>query len=170
MTISAFTSPISASQLNTNFDDATSALTSQAILGQVDGNVFLLLTTAGQLASAADISLRSIAWTPTDDQELRIAFIRATDTAANAITLVLVVENSDTAFLVDQSISIPLTTVNGTIDSRTAGDEDYRTTTGIRVKLLKGVRYRLTMVNVSGATIGGPLEVCCQTRSVRRRQ
>lgn len=163
MALVAFTSTITAADLNANFDDKTTALLTNARSGRKDGVIPLRL---GSLASSADLSLRSIAWTQQDDHELRVITIRATDTAARAISATLTVDNADTTFLVDQTISVALTTVNGTADART----DFRTTTGTRVRLLKGVRYRLAIVNTSGGTVGGPLQATIQVRTGRRSE
>jgi hypothetical protein len=160
--LTAFTSPITLSQLRANFDDATATQLTNMRAGAKDQTISLRLAS---LASGADLSLRSTAWTQQDDAELRILMARVTDTAARAIGVALTVENGDTLFLVDHTISDSFNTANGTVDERT----DYRTTTGTRVRLLKGVRYRLAFTNTSGGSVGGPLQACVQLRSVRRR-
>lgn len=165
MTLTALPDPVTATTLNSNFDDATSTLTTNAKAGQKDQTRTLYL---GSLASGADVSLRSYAWTQPDDAEVRMYFATVTDTAVRAFTISLEVDNGDTTFLVDNTLSITLATANGTVDTRTAGSGDLRTTTGVRVRLLKGVRYRLILHNTSGGTITGPLEACVQLRSMRR--
>ena len=163
MALVAFTSPISITQLRANFDDASSTLLTQARAGAKDQTVMLRLAS---LVTAADLSLRSTAWTQQDDAELRILMARVTDTAVRAIGVTLTVDNGDTVFLVDHTISDSFSTSNGTVDERT----DYRTTTvAERLRLVRGVRYRLAFTNTSGGTVGGPLVACVQLRSVRRR-
>jgi len=160
--LTPFTSPISLTQLRSNFDDKTATLLTNARAGAKDQVVSLYLAS---LTSGASEFSRSVAWTQQDDAELRLLMARVTDTGARAIGLALTVENGDTLFLVDHSIALSFNTVNGTTDQRT----DYRTTTGTRVRLLKGVRYRLAFTNTSGGTVGGPLIANVQLRSIRRR-
>lgn len=161
MSLTPSTGVISLSTLRANLDDQTAVMLTNMRAGAKDFTRFLRLDS---LASGADVSLRSTAWTQPDDQELRILMARVTNTAVRVIGIALEVENGDTVFLVDNSVVVPLSTSNGTTDTRT----DYRTTTGTRLRLARGVRYRLSFTNTSGFTIGGPLQVGVQLRSLRR--
>lgn len=164
MALTPFSGGITAAILNANADDRTVSLLANAKAGQKDGEIPLRLAS---LASGADLSLRSIAWTQQDDQELRLLALRVTDTGAGrAVTATLTVDNGDDTYLVEHPISVAITTVIGTADGRTG----FRTTTGIRVRLLKGVRYRLAIQNTSGSTINGPLQAVVQLRSRRRSE
>jgi hypothetical protein len=165
MALTPFTGTITEAVLRSNFDDATATMLTNLRAGGKDQTVHLRLAS---LASGADLSLRSVAWTQQDDAELRILHARVTDTAARAIGVALEVENGDTIFLVDKTVSIAITTANGTVDTRPTSS-DYRTVTGTRLRLVKGVRYRLMFTNTSGGTVGGPLQANVQLRSIRRR-
>lgn len=165
MTLTPFTGTTSAAVLNSNMDDATDEMLANALAGNKDWTIFLRLAS---LVTAADLSLRSVAWTQADDAEVRVLCALVTDTGIRAIGVALTVENGDAAFLVDNTIAIAIATINGTVDTRPTL-LDLRTTTSTRVKLLKGVRYRLAFTNTSGGTVTGPLNVMLQLRSVRRR-
>lgn len=159
-----FSAPISLTELRTAFDAQTATITANKRLGQKDSDVNLTLMT---LAQGAHLLTRSIAWTQTDDQELRAMYLRVIDgTAGRIIVATLSVDDGETQFLgADQTFTATLTTVNGTADARV----DFRTTTGKRARLLNGVRYRLDIENTTAeTTVSGALNAGVQTRSVRR--
>lgn len=145
MALTPFTGTVTAATLNANFDDARAATTSQAILGQIDIAIHhksLLLASAG--TDVKDF----VDFIPEDDYEVRVLRVYATDaTAGQIVTASVVVANGDTTFLVDQSITASVTTTAGTVVQATT---DYRTVTGTRVRLLKGVPYRLKLSRDTG--------------------
>ncbi len=164
MALVAFTGTTSITTIRANFDDATAALTTNTIAGQKDQIRDLYVAA---LAVATVLSARTVAWTQTDDAEVRMFFCRVTDGAAAAtVTATLTQDTGDAVFLIDNTVSIAVVAINGTVDSRTASATDYRTTTGTRFRLKKGVRYRLTLVTAA-ATVD-IAECCLQLRSIRR--
>lgn len=162
MALTPFTSTISESALNNNNDDKTVSLLSNAKAGKKDSDVHLRLAS---LAAGADLSLRSVAWTQQDDQELRVVLLRVADTTASRVVRVrLEVANGDATYIAGQTITTTVTTIVGTADTRL----DVRTVTGVRVRLLRGVRYRLSVENETAATTTGVVEADVQLRSRRR--
>lgn len=155
-------STITASAIRTDLD-AVRALLEVDTQQDTDFCVPLRIST---LADTTNVSLRSIAFTPRDDYEVRVLAVRATDTVAGrVVSATLEVDSGDTSYLLDKTISASLTTVNGTADGRT----DLRTVTGDRIRLVKGVRYRLTLANATaGTTVGGPIIANLLLRSIPR--
>lgn len=154
---------ITASALRTDFDQHRSTLATNARAGRKDQTRVLRIAA---MTSATDLSLRSYAWTQADDHELRILYGRGTTDGAATLTVTLAVENGDDTFLAEQTVTAAVTAGGAsTVDTRPTAT-DYRTTTGTRLRLLKGVRYRLSVAvsaaNWSAITIGA------QVRSVRR--
>lgn len=152
-------------QLRTDFDAKTATIQANARGGGKDHDAVFRLAT---LADTDPLTARSRAWTQQDDQELRVIGLRVTDgVAGRVVNAILTVDSGDTTFLLDNTVLATITTVNGTADARV----DFRTTTGKRLRLLKGVRYRLALINTTGATtVAGPLLAFVQTRCVRRRR
>lgn len=163
---------ITADDLNDEFDAQTATINAQAVEGQKDCPVILRLES---LASGEPEGVRSYAWTQQDDQQDRIFWFRVTDTGARAVSASLTVDganedNGNARFMTDNVVSIDLTTINGIVDSRDTYQDDFRDPEGTPFRLLKGIRYRLTVENESGGTVTGPLECGTQLRSVRRRR
>lgn len=151
---------ITATALRTDFDQHRATLKTNAIAGRKDQTRIWRVAT---MTSATDLSLRSFAWTQYDDQELRIVMARGTAGGAGVLTVTLAVENGDDTFLAEQTVTATATAGGaGTVDGRT----DYRTTTGVRLRLLKGVRYRLS-ASVTAATWTNVM-LAAQVRSIRR--
>lgn len=165
MSLTPFTGTTSAATLNANFDDARATLTANAKLGQKDQTRSVYVAS---LVAATALSLRTFAWTQPDDMELRIVCAGGTaDAAARTLTVTLTVDNGDTAFLNDLTVSYSVTSSGaGAFDTRTAVQGDYRTTSGSRIRLLKDVRYRLTMSTDAGTWTNARAHV--QPRTVRR--
>lgn len=161
MALTPFTGTVTAATLNANFDDKTSTITSQAILGQVDYDIYhRALAFSGTGTAVADFC----DFVLDDDCELRCIRITVEDgTASRTVTATLTQSEGDTSFLVDNTISVSATTIVGTTNATT----DYRTTTvPQRVRLLKGVSYRITL-----ATSAGPvtrLQGTIVVRTIRR--
>lgn len=145
MALTPFSGTVTAATLNGNFDDKTSTITSQAVLGQVDYDIYhRALAFSGTGTAVADF----LDFTLDDDCELRCIRVTVEDgTAARTVSATLTQTEGDTSFLVDHTISVSATTIIGTTNATT----DYRTVTqAIRVRLLKGVSYRLTLATSAG--------------------
>lgn len=165
MALTAFTGTIASSVLNGNFDDKTTTIGTQMQAGQKDHTVELRLSS---LADTTELRDRSKAWVQADHAQLRIAYLRATDSggAGRSVTFTLAVDNGDDDYLVENTVSITVTTTAGTVDSRSSNATDYRTGTPW-IRLVKGVRYRITLACASG-TVTGPVYAGVQLRSRRR--
>lgn len=162
MALIALTSPVSIDQLRNNFDDKTAALAANMLAGRKDQWRTFRKTT---LADTDALRTRTTAWTQVDDQEVRTAFLRVTDAAApRVVTWTLSVDGDDTRFLVDKDVSISVTTIVGTADERI----DLRTATGDRIRLKRGVRYRMTIENTSAGTTTGVVMCGIGLRTLRR--
>lgn len=135
--------------LRTDFDALTASLTTDALAGQAD---FPIALRVASLAVAMDVSLRSIDFTAPDDLELRVVRVLVTHTAAvGDVTATLTVTDGDTAYLLDQTITVSVASVNGTAQASL----DCRTTTQAkRLRLLRGVRYRLTLSTAATVDVG----------------
>jgi len=144
MSLTPFTGTVTAATLNANFDDARAAITSQAVLGQVDASVHhRVLSLTGAATSVANF----VDFTPADDMEVRVLRVYVNSaTASSTITAAVTVANGDSTFLVDQSITVSTTSIVGT----TQASRDLRTVTGTRVRLLRGVPYRLSLSSSAG--------------------
>lgn len=166
MSLTNFTGTVALSTLRANFDDKTTALTSQAVAGQKDQTIPLFVPT---LTSATLLRDRSVAITPQDDMEVRMLFARGTaDAAARTLKAVVTVDNGDTEYVVEQTIDAEHTSAGaGTLDTRSAPDGDFRTTTSVRVRLLKGVRYRFAVECTTAGTFTD-VAAALQLRSRRR--
>lgn len=137
---------VDASTLKTDFDQRTTPLSNQAVLGIVDHDVFHRVAA---MATGAGV-LNFLDWMSPDDNELRVIRIRVEHSAASrVVTATLTQTDGDASFLVDQTFVATVTSVNGTVEATA----DFRTVTGKRARLLRGVRYRLTLAVDAGATI-----------------
>lgn len=167
MALTPFTGTVSATTLNSNFSDAVAQLTTNSVAGRKDQPITVFVPS---LTNATALSLRCIDFTPQDDMEARIVFARGTaDAAARTLTVYLTVENGDTTFLVDNTITQTVTSSGaGAFDTRTAGGGDYRTTTGVRFRALKGVTMRLTIECTSVAGTWTNAMGVLQLRTIRR--
>lgn len=170
MSITPFTGTISATTLNSNFDDKTSTLALQSTDGQKDQDVFIFLPS---MTSSTALFLRTVAFTSPDDMAIQMLMGRATaDGTSRTLFVRLTVDNGDTTFLVGNTYSISAAG-SVTIDTRTdTVTGDYRSVGGafsvIRARCLKGVRYRVTMeCNDIGATLTD-VHALLQLRSIRR--
>jgi hypothetical protein len=135
--------------LRTDFDALTLSLSSNTLLGQED---FPLTLRVASLAVAMDVSLRSVDFTAPDDLELRVLRVLVTHTAAvGNVTATLTVTDGDTAYLLDQTITIQVASIIGTAQETL----DCRTTTQARrLRLMRGVRYRLTLSTAATVDVG----------------
>lgn len=166
MALTPSTGTITLAALRANLDDKTAALLTQARAGAKDQMRALFI---GTLTTSTPLSQRSRVWTQQDDQELRLIFGRGTaDAASRTLTVALEVANGDGVFLLDRTIAVTVTSNGaGAFDTRTASSGDYRTTTGERHRLLRGVTYRLSVETDAGTWTN--LSTGVQLRSLRRR-
>lgn len=152
--------------LRTDLDAQTATITANKKLGQLDQWVSLSIASC---INTTNLLSRSVAWTQQDDAELRCIFLSVTDgTASRVVKAKLTVDNDTTPaatrFLADKTIEVSVTTIIGAA----SGVQTYTDATGTRVKLLRGVRYRLEIEVVTAATVTGPLQAAVQLRSIRR--
>jgi hypothetical protein len=161
MALVPFTGTVTQATLRANFDDKTSTLTTNALAGKTDHVVYVQRLA---LNTTDDISVRCVDFTPVDDYELRVLRLRLDDTVASrTVTATVTVTDGDTTFLLDKTISVTGTTIIGVSNAYL----DLRTVTGNRLRLLKGVPYRLTI----DAPSAGPLTSAMASivlRSLRR--
>lgn len=157
---------ITAAALQAEFQAIATLIDTSHVFDIGDFNVPLRLATLADTTTERD---RSIAFTPQDDYEVRGLFLRVTDSggAGRVVTASLTQADGITSYLLDKTISVSVTSIAGTVDSRPTG-LDLRTTTGTRIRLVKGVRYRLSALCSTVGTVTGPVEVWLQLRSVRR--
>jgi hypothetical protein len=158
MSLTAFTGTITASALNANYDDKTTRIDAAAILGRVD---FPISVRRASLAVANDVSVRSVMWTAPDDAEVRVLRVLCThSTTGLTVTATLSQADGDTAFMMGTDPSVSIASINGTAQATL----DMRTTTGRRIMLLRGVRYRLAIAVVGGTANVGQGTVVLRTR------
>lgn len=157
---------IEASELLNNYDDLTSTLAANAILGQCDQPIFVFVRS---MTSATVVSLRTVAFTLQDDAEVRICYGYGTaDAGSRLLTVALEVDSSDATYLVNHTITATVTSAGAGLTHTRPTLTDLTDTTGTRVRLKKGVRYRLTISTDAGTytdVVGGIV-----LRSVRRAQ
>jgi hypothetical protein len=105
-------------------------------------------------------------FTAPDDLELRTLRCSVTSgTASIVVTAALTVTDGDTTYLLDNTVSVDVTSIVGTAH----GNVDVRTTTNpIRVRLLRGVRYRLSISSPSATATNVSAALVLRTRRRRR--
>ena len=147
MSLTNFTGAVTAAALNANFDDKTSTLSTQATAGQKDANITLQVV---GLTTSTALALRVIDFTAPDDLEIRVIRVEVTDTGTGA-TVTATVAESDGADITmvggpySQSVAGISGTARETLDCRTV-------TTERRMRLVRGVRYRLTLSTTATVT------------------
>lgn len=148
MALTTFSGVVSPSVLNSNFDDKTASLTTNAKAGQKDWQVNVEKET---LSTADDVSLRSVEIVPQDDFEVRVLGLSVYDAGASLVATLTLTSPDDDDYLLERSLTVSATTAAGShVHART----DLRTSTGDRVFLLRGVRYRLTLDESTAGAIG----------------
>jgi len=158
MTLTAFTGTITESALNDNYDDKTTRIDAAAILGRVDHPITVR---RASLAVANDIAVRSVMWTAPDDAEVRVLRVLCThSTTGLTVTATLDEANGLTDFMMGENPTVSVASINGTAQASL----DLRTTTGKRIMLLRGVRYRLSVAVVGGTADVGQATVVVRTR------
>lgn len=158
MSLTPFTGTVAASRLRENFDDKTTRIDAVAAVGQVDTPAFVR---KASLAAADDESLRSVYFTAPDDMEVRVLRVLAAHTAGGITVTASITEAND---LLDYTMGAvceqSVTSINGTAQATL----DLRTTTGRRIMLLRGVRYRVTIAAAGGTLDVGQATVLLRTR------
>ena len=158
MSLVAFTGQIVSQTLRDNFDDKTTRIDAVAAVGQVDYPVFVR---KASLAAADDESLRSVYFSAPDDMEVRVLRVLATHTAGGITVTASIAQADD---LLDYTMGAvceqSVTSINGTAQATL----DLRTTTGRRIMLLRGVRYRVTIAAAGGTLDVGQATVLLRTR------
>ena len=158
MTLTSFAGTTSAPTLNANFDDATARIDATMVAGRVD---YPVTVRKGTLAVADDVSVRSVTFTAPDDMELRVLRVLCTHTTTGVtVTAALEQADGDAAFMMDQTISVDVASINGTAQASL----DLRTTTGTRIMLLRGIRYRLKVTASGGTATVGQAAALLRTR------
>lgn len=137
MALTPFTGTIAASTLRSNFDDKTATITSNAKAGQSD---FVVTVARAQLGTTAAF----VTFTPPDDYELRVLRVTLQHSVApRTVTATLTQADGDATFLLGKTISVAVTNASAT---RAHASLDLRTVTGDRLRLLRGVCYKLAIV------------------------
>jgi len=158
VTLTVLTGTVSASVLRANFDDKTTRIDATAVAGQVDYPVHVR---KGTLAVADDVSVRSVSFTAPDDMELRVLRVLCTHTTTGVtVTASIEQADGDTQLMMDATVSVSVASINGTAQASL----DLRTTTGRRIMLLRGVRYRLTVTATGGTATVGQATALLRTR------
>ncbi len=164
MGLTPFTGTVTIATLRANFDDTTAQLSTNANTSLVGKDFELLFGPFAALTQNTDLSLRSLAFTPTDDWQLRaLAGDGTADASGRTLTVALTVDNGDATWLLDKAIS-------GSTTSGGAGNIVVRQTyltTATAVWLLKDVRYRLAVSCDAGSFT--TISASVQLRSFRRR-
>jgi hypothetical protein len=158
MALVAFTGTIAATTLNANFGDKTTRIDAVAAVGQVDYPVFVR---KASLAAADDISLRSVYFTAPDDAEVRVLRVLATHSTTGITVTASIAEASG---LVDYTMGAVCEQAVASINGTAQATLDLRTTTGRRIMLLRGVRYRVTVAAAGGTLDVGQATVLLRTR------
>lgn len=158
MALVPFTGTVDRTVLRDNFDDATAALTAAALLGKTSVDVTHRVDALAVGSGVANF----LDFTAPDDMEVVALRVKAVDAAAGrTVTAFLEQTDGDTSFLLDVVFSTPVTTVIGTASATTL----YSTTTiQRRVKLLRGVRYRLRLSTTAGPVTSAQVTLVCGLR------
>lgn len=163
--MAGFGTTVTLADLRTNFDASTATLATNAVAGRKDQTIPFRKASLSDLDA---LSGRRLAWVQTDDMKVQCMFLRVTDVVAGrVVTAALTVDGGDTRFLSDVTVSVSVTTINGTVDSRPTS-LDLRAVTGSIVRLKKGVRYLWTFSNANAGTTTGVVVGGIQLRSLRR--
>lgn len=146
--------------LRTDFDQFTTRINTRMVAGAADFNIF---ARRDSLDDTDDLSLRSVAWTQPDDAEVRVLRAECTHTTTGrTVTAKLYADNDPNNDYIGGS---PLEVTRASINGNIISSLDLRTTSGRRVMLLRGVRYRLEVgVDAGAAITAGIAEVLLRAR------
>lgn len=152
-------------ELNTELAAVRTSLANALGAGKKDHTRFRRVAS---LTNATALSLRSLVFTPRVGEEVRILYARgAADAAARTMTVTLEQADGGTSYLLDRTLTASVTSAAAaTYDTRPTA-LDLRTVTGTRVRLIPGVRYRLSVATDAGTWTG--VTVGVQVRTRRRR-
>lgn len=151
-------------ELDTDFDALTTDISDAMADGYSDHVVWSYVH---ELLSGTALARRVVDFTAPDDCELRCMRLALTcSTTGRLVTFTLTQSEGDTAYLLDLAFSVSLSSINGT----NYASLDCRTTTQARrIKLARGVRYRLTLT-CDQATTGPEVTAALVLRMRRRRR
>jgi hypothetical protein len=141
---------ITQAALRADFDQFTSRINTRMVAGAAD---YAVVARRNSLAAADDISLRSVAWTAPDDAELRVLRAEVTFTTnTRLVTARLYAENDPNFdYTGGAVVEVSRQSINGNI----IGSLDLRATTGRRIMLIRGIRYRLeVLVDAASVDVG----------------
>lgn len=177
MTLTPFTGTTSITTIRSNFDDTTTTLAANALLGQKDFEIGTGLFAT--LAAGAVLRDSSVAFTLQDDAQIRCVMAAGSASGAGAVlTVSLVVDigvdlvlepaptiaNGGLVWLLGKTVSATTTAGGATaITARTT----YTSTSGTMLRALEGVGYRLVVTAASGTFTN--VNAVVQLRSRRRR-
>ncbi len=144
------------------YDALITALNAQALDGQND---FCIPLNVPALTNATTVPASSVDFTAPDDLELRTLRLSTTGVVGPTVTATLTVTDGDSSYLLEHAVSVSVVSIAGTAH----GNVDARSTTqAIRVRLLRGVRYRLAVTSNSATATAVSAAVVLRTRRRRR--
>lgn len=177
MVLVPFAGTTSITTIRSNFDDTTSTLAANALLGQKDFEIGTGLIAT--LAAGALLRDSSVAFTLQDDAQIRCVFAAGTASGVGAIlTVSLVVDigiglvlepaptiaNGGLVWLLGKTVAATTTAAGaGALTARTV----YTTQSGTTLRALEGVGYRLVVTAAGGSFTN--VNAVVQLRSRRRR-
>jgi hypothetical protein len=161
--VSIPTGLIVAADIQAEYDTLLISINNQSLRGQKDFAIPLMVPA---LTTSTALSARIVDFTAPDDLELRTLRCSVTSGMAGIIvTAALTVTDGDTTYLLDNTVSVSVTSIVGTAH----GNVDVRSTTNpIRVRLLRGVRYRLSISSPSATATNVSAALVLRTRRRRR--
>lgn len=145
----SFTSPFSASALNTEFGVLNDSLKANDVDAKRISSISFVSISPSAGTQKYD---RSYTWTQQDDADFMTLSITATSTVAGGVVsavLEIADKPENKAYMSEKTFKATVTTIVGTNTSRISGEAPNSL---YKVTLLKGVRYRLLVEAVSGAT------------------
>lgn len=153
---------IDADDIQSEYFTLTTALNNQALLGEND---FCIPLQVQALTNATTVPASSVDFTAPDDLELRTLRLSTTGVVGPTVTATLTVTDGDSSYLLDHTVSVSVVSIAGTAH----GNLDARSTTqAVRVRLLRGVRYRLAVTSNSATATAVSAAVVLRTRRRRR--
>jgi len=153
---------ISENDIHDEYDNIIVALNTQSTLGDND---FCIPLNVPALTTSTTVPASSVDFTAPDDLEFRTLRLSTTGVVGPTVTATLTVTDGDSSFLLDHTVSVPVVSIAGTAH----GNVDARSTTqAIRVRLLRGVRYRLAVTSNSATATAVSAALVLRTRRRRR--
>lgn len=156
-------SPILASDLNTQQDGQRSTLN-----GVLSGGyrTWTFHKRAYDLASTTDIAERSMEIIPSDDWELLMFGVAGNGTNGSTTfsATLETPDDSDNTFLLGQTVTAQVASTGSAYQT---SRQNYTTTTGRRLWLLRGVKYRISIASTDASPPSGSwveATVSCKSR------